>query len=199
MKSTIALNKWYTINNFNKCQQHLSKLVISQWYQDHTWGLMPPNQTILGVEFFEIEYFPLIQHVFPLILPCRNVKLRSKNDVSEGDTSIQEYRVGTWYSNQRIPCWNVTLWSKNTVSERDTPIQKYRVRMLHSNLRIPCRNVTLRSKIHFFIFQPKSYVRFPHSTFPFSHLISLILNMVWSQVQSPYFSWFFHSIKFSFH
>ena len=83
---------------------------------------MPPNQTILKVESFEIEYYPLIQHVFPLILPCRNVILRSKNTMSE----------------------HVTI-SKNTVSERDTPIQKYRVRMLHSNLRIPCRNVTLRS------------------------------------------------------
>ena len=75
---------------------------------------MPPNQTILGVEFFEIEYLPLIQHIFPLILSCRNVTLRSKNTVSERDTLIQEYR-------------NVTLRSKNTVSERDTPIQEYRV------------------------------------------------------------------------
>ena len=56
---------------------------------------MPPNQTILGVEFFEIEYLQLIQHVFPLILSCRNVTLQSKNTVSERDTPIQEYRVGT--------------------------------------------------------------------------------------------------------
>ena len=55
---------------------------------------MPPNQTILGVEFFEIEYLPLIQHIFPLVLLCRNVTLRFKNTVSERDTPIQEYRVG---------------------------------------------------------------------------------------------------------
>ena len=106
---------------------------------------MPPNQTILGIEFFEIEYLPLIQHIFPLILSCQNVTLRSKNTVSERDTLIQEYRVGTWHSNPRIPCRNVTLRSKNTVSERDTPIQEYRVGTWHSDPRIPCRNVTLRS------------------------------------------------------
>ena len=88
---------------------------------------MPPNQAILGVEFFEIEYLPLIQHIFPLILSCRNVTLRSKNTVSERDTPIQEYRIGTLHSDPRIPCRNVTLQSKNTMSERDTPIQEYRV------------------------------------------------------------------------
>ena len=75
---------------------------------------MPPNQTILGVEFLGIEYLPLIQHVFPLILSCRNVTLRSKNIVSERDTPIQEYRVGMWHSDPRMPCQNVTLRSNNT-------------------------------------------------------------------------------------
>ena len=80
----------------------ISKHVLSQRYQDHTWGLMPPNQTILGVEFFEIEYLPLIQHIFSLILSCQNVILRSKNTVSKRDTPIQEYRVGTWHSDPII-------------------------------------------------------------------------------------------------
>ena len=75
---------------------------------------MPPNQTILGVELFEIEYLPLIQHVFPLILSCRNVTLQSKNTVSERDTPIQEYRVRTWHSDPRIPCRNVILRSNYT-------------------------------------------------------------------------------------
>ena len=43
---------------------------------------MPQNQTILGVEFFEIEYLPLIQHVFPLILSCWNVTLRSNYTIN---------------------------------------------------------------------------------------------------------------------
>ena len=43
--------------------------------------------------------------------------------VSEHDTLIQEYRVGTWHSDPRIPCQNVTFRSKNIASERDTPIQ----------------------------------------------------------------------------
>ena len=77
---------------------------------------MPPNQTILGVQFFEIEYLPLIQHIIPLILSCRNVTLRSNNTVSERDTSIQEYRVRTWHSDQKIPCRNVTLWSNYTIN-----------------------------------------------------------------------------------
>ena len=106
---------------------------------------MPPNQTILGVEFFEIEYLPLIQNIFPVILSCRNVTLRSKNTVSEHDTPIKEYRVRTWHSDPKIPYRNVTLRSKNIVSERDTSIQKYRVGTWHSDPRIPCRNVTLRS------------------------------------------------------
>ena len=86
---------------------------------------MPLNQTILGVEFFEIEYLPLIQHIFSLILSCRNVTLQSKNTVSKRDTPIQEYRVEMWHSDPKIPCRNVTLRSKNTVSERDTTIQLY--------------------------------------------------------------------------
>ena len=110
---------------------------------------MPPNQTILGIEFFEIEYPPLIQHIFPSILSCRNVTLRSKNTVSERDTPIQEYRIGTWHSDLKKLCRNVTLRSKNTVSERDTPIQKYRVGTWHSDPRIPCWNVTLRSNYTF--------------------------------------------------
>ena len=65
--------------------------------------------------------------------------------VSECDTPIQEYRVGTWHSDPRIPCRNVTLRSKNIVSKRDTPIQKYCVGTWHSDPRIQCRNVTLRS------------------------------------------------------
>ena len=36
--------------------------------------------------------------------------------VSERDTPIQEYRVGTWHSDQRIPCWNVTLRSNNIIN-----------------------------------------------------------------------------------
>ena len=94
---------------------------------------MPPNQTILGVKFFEIEYLPLIQHIFPLILSCRNLTLRSKNNVSECDTPIQEYCVGTWHSDPRIPCRNVTFRSKNIVSEHDTPIQEYSVATWHSD------------------------------------------------------------------
>ena len=73
-------------------------------------------------------------------------ELWSKNAVSECDTPIQEYHVGTWHFDPRIPCRNVTLRSKNTVSERDTPIQEYRVETWHSDPRILCRNVTLRSK-----------------------------------------------------
>ena len=76
---------------------------------------MPPNQTILGVEFFEIEYLQFTKHIFPLILLCRNMTLRSKNTVSKCDTPIQEYRVRTWYSNPRIPCRNVTLRSNYTI------------------------------------------------------------------------------------
>ena len=60
-----------------------------------------------------------------LKISCRNVTLRSKNTVSECDTPIQEYRVGTWHSDPRIPCVCVGTW--------------------HSDPRIPCRNVTLRS------------------------------------------------------
>ena len=62
--------------------------------------------------------------------------------VSERDTPIQKYRVGTWHSDPRIPYRNVTLRSKNTVSERDTSIQKYRVGTWRSGPRIPCWNVT---------------------------------------------------------
>ena len=55
--------------------------------------------------------------------------------VSERDTLIQKYHVGTWHSDPRIPCWNVTLRSNYTMSEHDNQIKK-----------IPCQNVTLRSK-----------------------------------------------------
>ena len=53
--------------------------------------------------------------------------------MSERDTPIQEYLVGTWHSNPKIPCRNVTLRSKNIVSERDTPIQEYHVGTWHSD------------------------------------------------------------------
>ena len=65
--------------------------------------------------------------------------------VSECDTLIQKYRVGTWQSDPRIPCRSMTHRSKNTMSECDTPIQKYRVGTWHSDPRIPCQNVTLWS------------------------------------------------------
>ena len=97
---------------------------------------MPPSQTILGLEFFEIASLSLIQHIFSWILSCRNMALRSKNTVSEHDTLIQEYRVGTWHSDPKILCRNVILRSKNIVSERDTPIQEYRVETWHSDPRI---------------------------------------------------------------
>jgi len=56
---------------------------------------MPPHHTRLGNAFIEIEYIKLIQNPFPLMLPCRNVTLRSNYTVSERDTPIQKYRVGT--------------------------------------------------------------------------------------------------------
>ena len=61
---------------------------------------MPPHHTHLENRFFENKYIQLLQDSIPLILSCRNVKLRS-----------------------HIPCQNVTLRSHNIVSERDTPIQ----------------------------------------------------------------------------
>ena len=61
---------------------------------------MPPHHTHLENRFCEIENIKLIQDFFPLMLLCRNVRLRSL-----------------------IPCRNVTLRSHNTVSEHDTPIQ----------------------------------------------------------------------------
>ena len=130
---------------------------------------MPPNQTILWVEFFEIEYLPLISHGFPLILSSRDVTLRSKNTVSEHDTPIQEYGVGTWLSDPRIPCRNVTVRYNNTATERDTPIQKYRVGTWHSDPRIRCRNVTLRSNytinLSFIITAFNSLLYFFHQAF----------------------------------
>ena len=71
-------------------------------YQAHTRGLMPPQHTRLGNAFIEIEYIKLNQYLFNLMLSCRNVTLRSKNTVSERDTPIQKYRVGTWHSDPII-------------------------------------------------------------------------------------------------
>ena len=95
-----------TINKYkNHWQQH----------QAHLWGLKPPHHTHLGNRFFEFEYINIIQDSFSLLLsscrnvtlrshiPCRNVTLRSPNTtVSERDTPIQYYRVGTWHSDPFI-------------------------------------------------------------------------------------------------
>ena len=36
--------------------------------------------------------------------------------VSERDTPIKEYRVGTWHSDPRISCWNMTLRFNYTIN-----------------------------------------------------------------------------------
>ena len=95
---------------------------------------MPPNQTILGVEFFEIEYLHFNSTYFSFNII-----------VSKRDTPIQEYCVETWHSDPKILCRNVTLRSKNTVSECDTPIKKYCFGTWHSDPRILGRNMTLWS------------------------------------------------------
>ena len=87
-------------NNMNKWQ--LKQVRNQSQYQAHTRGLMPPHHTRLGNAFIEIEYIKLIQYLFPLMLPCRNVTLRSNYTVSKRDTSIQLYRVKTWHSDPII-------------------------------------------------------------------------------------------------
>ena len=69
---------------------------------------MPPNQTILGVEFFEIEYLSLIQHIFPLILLCRNVTLRS-NYTIDLSFIITAFNSLLYYFHQAFFIQGITL------------------------------------------------------------------------------------------
>ena len=139
---------------------------------------MPPNQTILGVEFFEIEYLPLIQHAFPLILSCRNVTLRSKNTVSERDTPIQEYRVGTRHSDPRILCRNVTLRSYNIISLSFSITTFPFVNNISSSL-LYSRHYFDRDDLRLYI--PRSQDFRPitkHTTKPHNHTIKYIENFI---------------------
>ena len=137
---------------------------------------MPPNQTILGVEFFEIEYFPLIQHVFPLILSCRNVTVRSKNTVSEYDTPIQEYRVGTWNSDPKISCRNMTLRSNNTINLSFNITTFSFINNISSSL-LYSRHYFDRDGLRLYILRSRDFRPITkHTTKPHNHTIKYIEN-----------------------
>ena len=115
------MNKWQLKQVRNQSQ-----------YQEHTRTHASTPHSV-GNGFFEIEYIKLIQYPFPLMFLCRNVTLQSNYTVSERDTPIQEYRIGTWHSDSIIPYRNVILRSNYTVSKSDTPIQEYRVGKWYSD------------------------------------------------------------------
>ena len=127
-----------------------------QQYQAHLWGLKPPHHTHLGNRFFEFEYINIIQDSFSLLLSCRNVTLRShipcrnvtlrfpNTTVSERDTMIQYYRVGTWHSD---PFISLFYFIKSYLCQGITSIDRIREYKFYG-LRISDQSQTTQPKSH---------------------------------------------------
>ena len=134
------------------------------------------NQTILGVEFFEIDYPPVIQHIFPLILSCRNMTLRSKNTVLERDTPIRKYHVRTWHSDPKISCRNVTLRSNNTINLSFNITTFSFINNISSSL-LYSRHYFDRDGLRLYISRSRDFRPITkHTTKPHNHTIKYIEN-----------------------